>query len=114
MNVPHAGFVEYTHLKKTRVTVPWKEGLHLRNAARVVKRARIFQSSIRIKVNERVSDARSVLGLLLLCATLGTVVDLEAAGEDEDAALASVSSLFEEGEPDSSTVSDTFLHTGEF
>jgi len=86
----------------------------LRHAAQVVKHARTFRSSIRFKVNERVSDARSVLGLLLLCATLGSVVDLEVSGEDEDAALASLSTMFDQGNADSSGESDTFLHSGEF
>jgi len=85
-------------MKRARVTIPWQDGLHLRNAARLVKRARTFQSSIFLKVNERMTDARSVLGLLLLCATLGSVVDLEVSGEDEDVALATITSVFDQGD----------------
>lgn len=87
-------------MKRARVTVSWKDGLHLRNAARVVRRAKSFRSSIFLKVNDRVTDARSIVGILLLCATLGSVVDLEVSGDDEDAALATIASVFETGDQD--------------
>jgi len=87
-------------MKHARVTVSWKHGMHLRNAARVVTRAKSFRSSIFLKVNERVTDARSIFGVLLLCATLGSVVDLEVSGDDEDAALATITSVFETADQD--------------
>jgi phosphocarrier protein len=92
-------------MKQARVKVLWKEGLHLRHAARLVRRARSFRSSISLQVNERITDARSILGVLLLCATLGTLVDLQVSGEDEDAAIAALTSLFESGDPDDASIS---------
>lgn len=85
-----------------KVTVPWREGLHARPAARLVKRALGFQSSILLKVNEKFADARSILGVILLCASAGSVVDLEVTGVDEDAALASMVSFFESSEMEQS------------
>ena len=82
------------------MTIPWKEGLHLRTATQVVRHARSFHSTIVLRVNERMTDARSMLGALLLCATLGSVMVLEVSGEDEDAALATLTSLFEPKDAD--------------
>jgi phosphotransferase system HPr (HPr) family protein len=85
-------------MKRAKITVPWKEGLHLRPAARVVKCAQSFSSTISLKVNERMADARSIFGILLLSATLGVTVDLEASGPDEDAAIATLTSVFQLGD----------------
>ncbi len=94
--------VESVIVKHSKVHIPWKEGLHLRPAAKLVKCARIFQSSISLKVNDRLADARSILAVMLLCATFGAVVDLEASGTDEAEALAAVTAVFEPVEPDAS------------
>jgi phosphotransferase system HPr (HPr) family protein len=85
-------------MKRTRITVPWKAGLHLRPAAKVVKCAQSFRSSISLKVNERIADARSIFGILLLSATLGAAVELEVSGVDEELALTTMTSLFESGD----------------
>jgi len=85
-------------MKQARGTVPWEEGIDLRHAARLVRQARSFRSSVLLKLNERITDARSIFGVLLLCATLGSVIDLEVSGEDEDLAMASLTSLFEPGD----------------
>jgi phosphotransferase system HPr (HPr) family protein len=49
-------------------------------------------------VGSRAANARSILAVMLLCATMGTVVNLEVAGEDEDAVLASIMRVFEASE----------------
>jgi len=81
-------------MKQTKVIVPWKEGLHLRAAARLVRLAQASKSVILLKVGERIADARSILAILLLCASVGTIVDLEVSGEDEDRVLTSASGIF--------------------
>jgi phosphocarrier protein HPr len=85
-------------MKRKQVTVLWEEGLHARPAAKLVKLALSFQSTIFLNANERVADARSILGVLLLCASLGTVIDLEVSGEDEETALATIAWEFESGD----------------
>lgn len=89
-------------MKKTQVTVPWKEGLHLRAASKLVYLAKASKSAICLKVGEKVADARSILAILLLCAVAGMVINLEISGEDEDAVLTSVTNFFsrETCEPD--------------
>lgn len=82
-------------MKRSSIQIPWKEGLHLRPAAALIGIARQFQSRISLKVRDRVSDARSILGILLLCASFGTQLEVEITGADEDLALTAIESLFE-------------------
>jgi phosphotransferase system HPr (HPr) family protein len=81
-------------MKQTQVRIPWKKGLHMRPAARLVRLARASKSVVCLKVGEKVADARSILAILLLCAVAGMVVDLEIHGEDEDAVLESITRVF--------------------
>ena len=79
----------------TRVTVRWNPGLHLRPASALVHLARRFQSEIRLRVGSTLIDARSILGILLLSATLGTALEVEASGDDEREAISAIRSFFE-------------------
>jgi phosphotransferase system HPr (HPr) family protein len=81
-------------MKKTKVIVPWEQGLHARPASEVIHTANRFQSSIYLKAKGKVADARSILNILLLCATLGTLLEIEVTGEDETAAVAAIEDLF--------------------
>jgi phosphocarrier protein HPr len=89
-----AAMIVSCYMKKTQVIIPWKEGLHLRPASRLVRLAKASKSAIWLKVGDQVADARSILAILLLCAATGTVIDLEINGEDEDAVLTSITSVF--------------------
>ena len=88
-------------MKRARVVVPWREGLHLRPAARLVAVAKASKSAVLLKVGAKVADARSVLAVLLLCATVGSVVDLEVEGDDEEIVLNSVTRVFDSDPPSS-------------
>lgn len=61
-------------MKMTEVTVPWDKGLHARPASMLAELARSYSSSISIKAHEKVADAKSILSVLLLCATMGTLL----------------------------------------
>ncbi|MGH8048398.1 MAG: HPr family phosphocarrier protein [Chthoniobacterales bacterium] len=93
-------------MKRSSVVVVWKEGLHLRAAARLVLCAQQFHSSVFVRFKDNVANARSILAVLMLCAAMGSVLELEAAGDDEDAALAAVEAVFTPDGPadDASTV----------
>lgn len=92
-------------MKLTQVRIPWEKGLHLRSAYQLVRLAKASKSVICLRVREKVADARSILAILLLCAVAGMVVDVEITGEDEDAVLTSVTSVFDQSAPD-----ETFTH----
>ena len=75
---------------ETRVALPSDVALHARPAASFVKTAMRFRSQVRVGVNGKVADAKSILAVLALGATGGTMLSLDAEGEDADAALAAL------------------------
>lgn len=68
-------------------------GLHARAAAKFVQTASRFQSEIKIRKNGEEVDGKSILGLLLLAASQGTLITIAVSGEDENAAFAAVEDL---------------------
>lgn len=80
---------------KLKVHVPWPEGLHLRPAAQVVRVARRFRARILVRAGARVADAGSTLSLLVLCATLNSPLEIEAAGDDEQDAVRAIACCFD-------------------
>lgn len=83
-------------VKEKSVTVPWKEGLHARPAARLVQQARVFKAKIELKYRGNVANARSIISILLLCATLGSTISIEVSGEDEEQAMEAIEAAFSE------------------
>ena len=81
-------------MKRSSVVVQWKEGFHLRAAARVVQSAQRYRSTVVVKFQNRVANARSILAVMTLCAAMGSVLEIEAAGDDESDALAAVEAAF--------------------
>ena len=79
------------------VTISNSLGLHARAAARFVHTASGYQSRIRVARGEREIDGKSIMGLLLLAASCGTVITISATGADEAAALAALRALVERG-----------------
>lgn len=81
------------------VTIRNRLGLHARAAARLVRLATTFQSEIslvRTDARQQRVDAKSILGLLLLAATLGTEIEISAEGEDADAAVEALCKLIDD------------------
>ncbi|WP_339859687.1 HPr family phosphocarrier protein [Pseudohongiella acticola] len=83
------------------ITICNKAGLHARAAARLVGTASQFNSSVRIG-NEKLVDGKSILSLMMLAASKGTVLNIIVDGNDEADALQAIQDLvnnrFEEGE----------------
>ena len=82
-------------MKSLQVKVPWPHGLHARPASRLVRIARSFSSSIQIKCNQKVANAQSIISLLLLSASLGATIQIEATGADEESAAEAVAAVFD-------------------
>ena len=74
-------------------TISNELGLHVRAAAMVVRTAGSFQSAIWFECGGAKANARSVLDLLTLAATRGTVVTVRAEGDDAAAAVAGLGAL---------------------
>jgi phosphocarrier protein HPr len=82
-------------MKTTTVIVPWKEGIHLRRAGSLARLATRFRSSIFCRLGEKVADCRSIMNILILCASMGATLEIEASGPDEREAIQAVDAFFE-------------------
>ena len=69
------------------VALPEAVALHARPASNFVKTAMRFRCHVTVAVNGKTADAKSILAVLALGATGGTVLHLSAEGEDAPAAL---------------------------
>ncbi len=81
-------------IEKT-ITINNKLGLHARAAAKFVKLANCFSSSVHIDKNGVVIDGKSILGILTLAAVQGTEIKLKVSGRDEKSALEALVALVE-------------------
>lgn len=73
------------------VTITNKVGLHARPAALLVQNASRFRARIQIFNGEKKANAKSIMGVLKLGASLGTTLTIQAEGDDaEDAVKALV------------------------
>jgi phosphocarrier protein len=89
-------------MAKTTITISNKLGLHARASAKLTKLAGTFASDIHMSRNGRRINAKSIMGVMMLAAGMGTEVEIEAVGADEEQALQAIVALiadrFGEGE----------------
>ncbi len=78
---------------KTSINISNKLGLHARASAKLTKLAGTFQSDVFMTRNERRVNAKSIMGVMMLAAGVGSVVELEADGTDEQAAVTAITAL---------------------
>ena len=85
--------IQRTLLIQTRL------GLHARAAAKLVRVASGFKSSVRLRRldNEVSADAKSILSVLMLAASRGTELEASVEGADEEAAMNAIVGLFADG-----------------
>lgn len=70
-----------------------KLGLHARAAAKLVHTAARYNADIKVKKGNDEVDAKSILGILLLAASKGTVITVSASGADENEAMNAIEQL---------------------
>ena len=79
-----------------------KLGLHARASAKFTKLAGQFQCEVWLTRKDRKINAKSIMGVMTLAASKGSIVEIETNGGDEDAAMAALVALvadyFEEDE----------------
>lgn len=80
---------------QTTVRICNQRGLHARASAKFVKLASTFESEIRVSRDGVQVDARSIMGLLMLGAGIGSDVEIEAEGPDADEAIKALITLVE-------------------
>ena len=70
-----------------------KLGLHARASAKLTQVASEFAADVWLSRNGRRVNAKSIMGVMMLAAGKGSLVRIEAHGEDADAALAALAHL---------------------
>ena len=87
---------------KTRTSINNKLGLHARASAKLTKLAGSFASEVWMSKGERRVNAKSIMGVMMLAAGIGSTVEIETEGPDEqtamDGLLALIADKFGEGE----------------
>ena len=89
-------------MPQTTTTISNKLGLHARASAKLTKLAGSFPCEVWLSKGERRVNAKSIMGVMMLAAGLGSEVVVETIGEREDEALQALLALmadkFGEGE----------------
>jgi len=80
---------------KSSITISNRLGLHARASAKLTKLAGSFKSEIFLSRNGRRVNAKSIMGVMMLAAGLGSDVEIEAEGVDEAEAVAALRGLIE-------------------
>ncbi|MHC3126475.1 serine kinase [Brevundimonas sp. GN22] len=80
---------------KATLSICNQRGLHARASAKFVKTASEFDSKIHVSKDGTTVDARSIMGLLMLGAGIGSTIDVAAEGPDAEDAMAALTDLVE-------------------
>lgn len=70
-----------------------ERGLHARASAKFVRTAANFEAEVRVSKDGQTVDARSIMGLMMLAAGPGCCIDIEAEGEEAEAAVDALAAL---------------------
>lgn len=81
-------------MQKRTITISNKLGLHARASAKLTQAASRFQSGVWITRNGRRVNAKSIMGVMMLAAGIGSSIELETDGPDEQAAMETIGKLF--------------------
>jgi phosphocarrier protein HPr len=74
-----------------------RRGLHARAAAKLVNTAEQFSANVDVLRDGQVVSARSIMGLMMLGAGMGSTIELRAEGFDAHEALDAIAGLVEAG-----------------
>ena len=81
---------------KRQLTIVNKLGLHARAAAKFVNCASTFASDVSVRRGEREVNGKSIMGVMMLAAAKGTEIEVEASGDDAEAAVEALEQLVNE------------------
>ena len=83
-------------MKEKELLIENKLGLHARAAAQIVKTASAYTSRIMLAKDGMEVDGKSIMGIMMLAASKGSSIVVQAHGEDEGLALAGLEQLFKD------------------
>jgi phosphocarrier protein HPr len=81
---------------KVDIEIINKLGLHARASTKLTQTASQFKSEIWIERNGRRVNAKSIMGVMMLAASKGSIVTLEAQGDDQQAAIQALVTLIQD------------------
>jgi phosphocarrier protein len=87
---------------KSTILISNTLGLHARASAKLTKLAGSFACDVHLSRQTRRINAKSIMGVMMLAAGVGTEIEIETDGDDEEAAMAALRAMidgkFGEGE----------------
>ena len=83
-------------MPSAEATIVNKLGLHARASAKLTQVASGYQCEIWLTRSGRRVNAKSIMGVMMLAAAKGSVIQLDAEGADADAALGALLRLIQE------------------
>ncbi|MDO8771805.1 MAG: HPr family phosphocarrier protein [Burkholderiaceae bacterium] len=81
---------------KIATTISNKLGLHARASAKLTKLAGSFPCDVFLSKGERRINAKSIMGVMMLAAGKGAIVELETTGDQEQEAQAAILALIDD------------------
>jgi len=78
---------------KSSIIIINKLGLHARAASKLVSMASRYESTIALNKSGQIADAKSIMSVLMLAASQGTNLEIQAEGNDAEAALEELKTL---------------------
>jgi phosphocarrier protein HPr len=80
---------------RSTVEIVNQRGLHARASAKFVRLASGFDAEVRVSKDGQTVDARSIMGLMMLAAGIGSEIELSCSGRQATDAMAALSALVE-------------------
>jgi phosphocarrier protein len=79
-----------------KFTIQNQLGLHARAATKLVQLASKFPCDVEVARGDQSANGKSVMGVLLLCGSKGTVIDVRAKGERAEECVVAIGKLIDE------------------
>ena len=83
-------------MEQRTLTIRNQRGLHARAASKFVKLAGTFDADITVHKDGQSVSGRSIMGLMMLAAGIGTAIDVTCEGADEAQAMTAIAELVDD------------------
>src|SRR5512138_596942 len=88
---------ECEQMQKEEFIIINKLGLHARASALFVKTASQFSSEVKVRRDDVEVNGKSIMGIMMLAAAKGTIIQVTTEGEDEERAMEVLGELIRNG-----------------
>ncbi len=83
-------------MKNNKVVVAFEEGLHARPATKFVQLAKEYKSEIKVFLQDKSANAKSILEILMLGVMKNAEIIIQADGPDEESAVTKLSAFVQD------------------